>query len=176
MQPIGWEPDLSDGVRMNIRPFVQAEVLRVPSRQLGIKWEPDRGKDVPSAPRVELGPAYGEPEGTRINDHHLSLAEKQASRSRVAAGKLPAAIQREAHSMKFEWDKAKAATNLGKHGVLFDGTTVALLDPAIAKVFPTSEAVNEALLGLLTLAQQAARIAAPEERPARKRPSTLHRR
>lgn len=26
-QPIGWEPDLDDGVRLNIRPFVVAEVL-----------------------------------------------------------------------------------------------------------------------------------------------------
>ena len=48
-------------------------------------------------------------------------------------------------------------------------TAVALLDPAIAKAFPTSEAVNEALLGLLTLARQTARIAAPAKRPARKR-------
>ena len=87
LQPIGWEPDLNDGVRMNIRPFVQAEVLRIPGRQLGIKWEPDRGKDVPSAPWFKLGPTYGEPEGTRINDHHLSLADKQAARAKVSGGK-----------------------------------------------------------------------------------------
>jgi len=37
------------------------------------------------------------------------------------------------------------------------GTSVALLDPAIAKAFPTSEAVNEALFGLLALAQKTAR-------------------
>ena len=92
LQPIGWEPDLNDGVRMNIRPFVQAEVLRIPGRQLGIKWEADRGKDVPSAPWFKLGPTYGEPEGTRINDHHLSLADKQAARAKVAAGKLAAAV------------------------------------------------------------------------------------
>ena len=77
---------------MNIRPFVQAEVLRIPGRQLGIKWEPDRGKDVPSAPWFKLGPTVGEPDGTRINDHHLSLAEKQAARAKVAAGSLAAAI------------------------------------------------------------------------------------
>ena len=28
----------------------------------------------------------------RINDHHLSLAEKQAARAKVAAGSLAAAI------------------------------------------------------------------------------------
>lgn len=89
LQPIGWDPDLNDGVRMNIRPFVEAGVLRLPRNKLGIKWEPDRGKDVPSAPWYKLGPTYGEPEGTRINDHHLSLAEKQAARARVANGNKP---------------------------------------------------------------------------------------
>lgn len=38
------------------------------------------------------------------------------------------------------------------------GTSVAILDPAIAKAFPTSDAVNEALFGLLTLAQKTARV------------------
>ena len=86
-QPIGWEPDMNDGVRMNIRPFVEAGVLRIPRAKLGIKWTPDKGKDVPSAPWFKLGPTYGEPEGTRINDHHLTLAEKQAERARVTAKK-----------------------------------------------------------------------------------------
>jgi hypothetical protein len=85
-QPIGWEPDLNDGVRMNIRPFVEAGVLRIPRAKLGIKWESDRGKDVASAPWFKLGPTYAEPEGTRINDHHLSLADKQAAREK-AGGK-----------------------------------------------------------------------------------------
>ena len=79
-QPIGWEPDLNDGVRMNIRPFVEAGVLRIPRAKPSIKWESDRGKDAASAPWFKLGPTYGEPEGTRINDHHLSLAEKQAAK------------------------------------------------------------------------------------------------
>jgi hypothetical protein len=81
-QPIGWEPDLNDGVRMNIRPFVEAGVLRIPRAKLGIKWESDRGKDVASAPWFKLGPTYSEPEGTRINDHHLSLTEKQTAREK----------------------------------------------------------------------------------------------
>jgi hypothetical protein len=86
-QPIGWEPDLNDGVRMNIRPFVEAGVLRIPRAKLGIKWESDRGKDVASAPWFKLGPTYDEPEGTRINDHHLSLAQKQAAREKAATGR-----------------------------------------------------------------------------------------
>ena len=81
-QPLGWEPDINDGVRMNIRPFVHAEVLRIPRAKLGIKWEADRGKDVVSAPWYKLGPTYDEPEGTRINDHHTTLAEKAAARGK----------------------------------------------------------------------------------------------
>ncbi len=38
------------------------------------------------------------------------------------------------------------------------GTSVALLDPAIAKAFPNSRAVNEALSGLLALIEQTTRI------------------
>ena len=49
------------------------------------------------------------------------------------------------------------------------GTSVALLDPAIAKAFPTSEAVNEALLGLLTLTEQMACITGRSKRTPRKR-------
>lgn len=81
-QAVGWDPDLNDGVRMNVRPFVEAGVLRLPRNKLCIKWEADRGKDVPSAPWYMLGPTYGEPEGTRINDHHLSLADKHAARAK----------------------------------------------------------------------------------------------
>lgn len=81
--PLGWDPDINDGVRMNIRPFVEAGVLRIPRNKLGIKWEADRGKDVASAPWFKLGPTYGEPEGTRINDHHTTLAEKKAAREKA---------------------------------------------------------------------------------------------
>jgi hypothetical protein len=49
------------------------------------------------------------------------------------------------------------------------GTSVVLLDPAIAKAFPISEAVNEALLGLLTLTEQTARITGRSKRTPRKR-------
>jgi len=84
-QPVGWEPDLNDGVRMNIRPFLT--VPDVGKRGAGIlrdkpniKWEKDRGKDVASAPWYQLGPEYGGNPGDRINDHHLKLAEKIQSR------------------------------------------------------------------------------------------------
>ncbi|MBO0206638.1 N-6 DNA methylase [Vibrio sp. Vb0877] len=84
-QPIGWNPDLNDGVRLNIRPFMLAKdvgkkgagVLR---GKPNIHWKKDRGTDVASAPWFDLGPVYGEKEGSRINDHHLTLAEKKAAR------------------------------------------------------------------------------------------------
>lgn len=41
-QPIGWEPDLNDGVRLNVYPFVQAGVLR---QKFNVKWGKDRGKN-----------------------------------------------------------------------------------------------------------------------------------
>jgi hypothetical protein len=78
-QPIGWEPDLNDGVRLNIRPFMLAsDVGRKGAGVLrdkpNIKWEKDRGKDVESAPWFPLF------KGERINDHHLTLAEKRVAR------------------------------------------------------------------------------------------------
>lgn len=73
-QPIGWNPDLNDGVRLNIRPFMTAEVLRHNKKpKLNITWDKDRGKDVESAPWYSV---FG---GDRINDHHLTLAEKRAA-------------------------------------------------------------------------------------------------
>mgnify|MGYP003586319825 CR=1 FL=1 len=72
-QTIGWNPDLNDGVRLNIRPFMTAGVLRFNKKpQINIAWDKDRGKDVESAPWYHLF------NGDRINDHHLSLAEKKA--------------------------------------------------------------------------------------------------
>lgn len=74
-QPIGWTPDLNDGVRLNIRPFMTAEVLRHNKKpKLNITWDKDRGKDVESAPWFQT---FG---GDRINDHHLTVAEKMAAR------------------------------------------------------------------------------------------------
>ena len=88
-QPIGWNPDLNDGVRMNIRPFLSvpdvgkrgAGVLR--DKPKSLHWEKDRGSDVPSAPWYELGLQYDGKIGDRINDHHLSLADKRTARERA---------------------------------------------------------------------------------------------
>jgi len=80
-QSIGWNPDINDGVRLNIHPFMTvadagkkgAGILRF---KPNIHWRKDRGKDVVSAPWYSLGLEYGESEGSRINDHHLCLVDK----------------------------------------------------------------------------------------------------
>jgi hypothetical protein len=44
------------------------------------------------------------------------------------------------------------------HARYSKGTNLVLLDDRVAKAFPTAEAVNEALLGLLSLANKSARL------------------
>jgi hypothetical protein len=79
-QPLGWKPDINDGVRLNIRPFM---INDIPNGKKGagilrgkpnIKWTKDRGKDVVSSPWFSIF------EGERINNHHLTLDEKQSAR------------------------------------------------------------------------------------------------
>ena len=97
-QPIGWQPDLNDGVRLNIRPFMQARdmgrkdagLLRV---KPNIKWDKDRGtephRDKADYPWSwhETEPSLGCPggpdfTGRRWNNVHLTRARKQAARDR----------------------------------------------------------------------------------------------
>ena len=90
-QPMGWEPDINDGVRINIRPFMMvgdvgkkgAGILR---DKPNINWNKDRGSDHPDAPWYDLGLEYGGKKGDRINEHHLTLAEKQAARDAAGGG------------------------------------------------------------------------------------------
>lgn len=85
-QPIGWEPDINDGVRFNIRPFLADDIPGGRSGSGILRWKPninwnkDRGKDVASAPWYNLGPQYGGNKGDRINEHHLTIAEKREAR------------------------------------------------------------------------------------------------
>ncbi len=99
-QPIGWTPDVNDGVRVNIRPFMRAEisrgrrgagVLRYPPK---IKWTKDRGKE-PKRPPEDYPWFWGWDEnnddptdfaggdtftGDRWNDLHYTNAFKQQAR------------------------------------------------------------------------------------------------
>jgi hypothetical protein len=65
-QPLGWEPDLDDGVRLNMRPFVEAGVLRA---KVNVHWRKDRGKNRDGS--------------ERHNDLHYSLAEKREARDKA---------------------------------------------------------------------------------------------
>jgi hypothetical protein len=96
-QPIGWHPDLNDGVRLNIRPFMLAKdvgkkgagILRA---KPNIKWDKDRGKE-PQRDKADYpwfwydtdpptdcpgGPDFT---GNRWNNVHLTLARKRAARA-----------------------------------------------------------------------------------------------
>jgi hypothetical protein len=100
-QPVGWEPDLDDGVRVNIRPFMVAKplhargknacILRVPPK---IKWDKDRGKE-PNRPKGDFPWLWGwdgqsadflggaEFDGNRWNNLRYSRAIKLAARERA---------------------------------------------------------------------------------------------
>ena len=92
-QPIGWEPDINDGVRLNIRPFMArdlpggkkgAGILRI---KPNIHWKQDRGKE-PTRKQAQF-PWFWDNDkftGTRVNDVHLTNAEKHSARTR-AGGK-----------------------------------------------------------------------------------------
>jgi hypothetical protein len=98
-QPIGWEPDINDGVRMNIRPFLSvpdvkgkgAGILRVKPK---IKWEKDRGKE-PQRVKEDYpwfwgwdekttdfigGPVF---KGERFNNCHYTAEFKRQARERA---------------------------------------------------------------------------------------------
>ena len=73
-QPLGWEPDLNDGVRLNVRPFVTAGVLR---GKFTVNWNKDRGTN----------PDKSE----RLNDLHLTRAAKEAARRAAPPGEAASA-------------------------------------------------------------------------------------
>jgi Eco57I restriction-modification methylase len=98
-QAIGWHPDINDGVRLNIRPFLDqniaggkkgAGILRT---KPNIKWEKDRGKepvrdkkDFPwlwgwDEEQQDFAGAGKEPDGNRWNDCHYTKDFK-ASKAR----------------------------------------------------------------------------------------------
>jgi hypothetical protein len=104
-QPIGWEPDINDGVRLNIRPWLQTTLAPVTKPKKGacvlrvtpkINYGKDRGKE-PHRPKEDypwfwswdqrtddfLGGA--DFDGARWNDLHYSLKKKQEARERKQA-------------------------------------------------------------------------------------------
>jgi hypothetical protein len=107
-QPVGWEPDINDGVRLNIRPWLRAKphapedqmdgkrrrsdacILRVTPR---LNYGRDRGKE-PHRPKADFPWLWswdgqsddflgsGDFDGARWNDLHYSLDEKRKARER----------------------------------------------------------------------------------------------
>ena len=89
-QPVGWEPDINDGVRLNIRPFMAQDL---PGGKKGagilrgkpnIHWKKDRGKE-PTRDEAQFPWFWnnGKFTGERLNDVHLTNAEKKAARERA---------------------------------------------------------------------------------------------
>jgi hypothetical protein len=102
-QPIGWEPDINDGVRLNIRPFLASDL---PNGRAGagilrwkpnIKWEKDRGNE-PQRPKTDFPWFWGwdgktvdfpggeEFIGERFNGCHYTVAAKRAAREAAKKG------------------------------------------------------------------------------------------
>lgn len=72
---------------MNIRPFIEAGVLR---DKVNVKWTKDRGQEPQALRPKEDFPwfwngAGGAFSGDRVNDMHLSVAEKLKARELFAA-------------------------------------------------------------------------------------------
>lgn len=98
-QPIGWEPDINDGIRINIRPFMKAELRRgkkgagILRAKPNIHWLKDQGKE-PRLPKEDF-PWFWDWDGetddfqgtkkfdaNRWNDLHYTREFKQAARDR----------------------------------------------------------------------------------------------
>ena len=106
-QPIGWEPDINDGVRLNIRPWLQTTLAPITRPKKGacvlrvtpkINYGKDRGKE-PHRPKEDYpwfwswdgrsddfagGDAF---DGARWNDLHYSLAVKRKARAARKEGR-----------------------------------------------------------------------------------------
>ena len=81
-QPVGWAPDVNDGIRLNIRPFMAqdlpgghrgAGVLRA---KPNISWRRDRGREPARGTDYPWFWVDGVFTGDRINDAHFPAIEK----------------------------------------------------------------------------------------------------
>ncbi len=86
-QAIGWNPDLNDGVRLNIRPFLADDIpggrkgAGILRSKPNVHWRKDRGKE-PLRDGSDFPWFWtdGRFTGDRVNDLHFSNAEKRAAR------------------------------------------------------------------------------------------------
>jgi len=91
-QPVGWEPDADDGVRLNLRPFLAADLpggrkgAGILRSKPNVHWRKDRGRE--PFREQERFPWFwrdGEFTGERVNDVHLTITSKRIERDRVEA-------------------------------------------------------------------------------------------
>jgi hypothetical protein len=94
-QPVGWNPDINDGVRVNIRPFVMARPIAARSKSAcilrnspRISWDKDRGRDT-ERNKIDFPWLWkwdgttedylggSDFDGARWNDLHYSISVKQ---------------------------------------------------------------------------------------------------
>ena len=93
-QPIGWEPDINDGIRLNIRPFMAEEIpggrrgAGILRSKPNIHWRKDRGRE-PSRDADQYPWFWnnGGFTGDRVNDVHLSSERKRSARSVAGASR-----------------------------------------------------------------------------------------
>ena len=83
-QPIGWEPDLNDGVRINIRPFMSVELARAGRAGAGIlrakpkiAWNKDRGKEALKPRKRWKPPWLHEGDGSAEVDDDVELRPRE---------------------------------------------------------------------------------------------------
>ena len=88
-QPIGWEPDVNDGVRVNLRPFLASDLpgakkgAGILRHRPGVSWDKaDRGNE-PNRPAADYPWLWvdGQFASKRVNDVHLTKAQKEAARA-----------------------------------------------------------------------------------------------
>ena len=81
--PIGWEPDLNDGIRINMRPWITVAKLYRSTKpgilrtSPNVKYVKDRGKE---PTRDAKGFPWFAKSTDRVNDVHISLDEKRRAR------------------------------------------------------------------------------------------------
>ena len=110
-QPSGWNPDINDGVRLNIRPFMKAEIRKGGKKGAGIlrwkpnvKWAKDQGKEPTDLrPKLEFPWFWSYPgdgtmeeradfsggstfDGNRWNDLHYTNTCKKSAREQQKTG------------------------------------------------------------------------------------------
>ncbi len=82
-QPVGWEPDADDGVRLNLRPFLAADLpggrkgAGILRSKPNVHWRKDRGRGpIREQERFPWFWRDGGFTGERVNDVHLPTVEK----------------------------------------------------------------------------------------------------